>query len=687
VISLDTETTGVDLHHGSKPFFVTTCDLDGVVRWWEWDVDPVTRAPVVPDQDRDEVAEVVSSADRLVLQNSQFDAAALDTIDLGPAAGVFQWGKVDDTLIAGHLLDSASPHNLTDMVLRYVEYDIEPFEVVLGDATKEARRLVKTKFPGWAIAAPDRPDMPSNRAGSWKVDTWVPRAVAKALRYRRPRDGCDHRWGNDWTCSRCSGHRWWVVLSDYANADSEATILLWRAQSILLQKRNLQKIYAERLRLLPIVYSMERGGVTLDRGRLDDLRERFAVESTGAAGACVGIAKRRGYDLALPKSGNNNSLREFCFQVLGLKTSKRTESGELAMDKSVFEGWLTSGEVGSDSHGFVQAIMDKRKRDTAIQYMDGYRRFWVPDPSGVYRLFPRLNPTGTGTLRWSSSNPNEQNISKQDGFNVRYCFGPPPGFEWWSLDYQNLELRIPAYEAGETDVVAIFDRPDDPPYYGSYHLLVADLLHPEKFREHGKRFKDVFEATWYKWIKNGNFAVIYGAQEKTADAAYRVPGAYRMIQRRFPRIADLNRRMIDQAARDGCVETIPDRSVDPDRGYPVMCVRGDHGRASPTVPLNYHIQSTAMWLTARAMVKSHEYLEGLEYPGPARPRIVMQVHDEIVFEFPAGRGADPWRTNLPKVRKLARLMESCGADVGVPTPVSATYHPVHWGSGDRVSLR
>jgi DNA polymerase I-like protein with 3'-5' exonuclease and polymerase domains len=320
--------------------------------------------------------------------------------------------------------------------------------------------------------------------------------------------------------------------------------------------------------------------------------------------------------------------------------------------------------------------------------MEGYQRFWIPLGNRVdemhdwHVLHPSLNQTGTDTLRLSSSSPNEQNVSKQEGFNLRYVFGPPPGWEWWSMDAKNLELRIPAYEAGEKDVVHIFDHPDDPPYYGSYHLLVFDLLYPDLFREHGKKCKDLFEATHYQWVKNGNFAVIYGAQEGTADATYRVRGAFRKVRHRFPRIAKLSDRQLELARRLGYVETIPDKTVDPRRGYPLLASRSQDGYVLPTVPLNYHIQGTAMWWARKGMIRSQAQL--LEWRARGfDARMVLQVHDEIVYAMPrrADPRTNPKASNLAKAKVLARLLEQGGEDIGVPTPVGIEWHPDNWSVG------
>ena len=207
---------------------------------------------------------------------------------------------------------------------------------------------------------------------------------------------------------------------------------------------------------------------------------------------------------------------------LGLTTDKRTDSGALSMDKEVIEDWEMTLPANSKPLLFIKNLGAKRKRDTAVSYMNAYERFWVPlGVSLWYRLHPSLNPTGTTTLRWSSSNPNEQNISKKEDFNIRSCFGPAPGREWWSMDGKNLELRIPAYEANEREMIALFERPDEAPYYGSNHLLNFHTVYENLWNKElaevgfdkvGPHCKKKYASTWYQWCKNGGFAKQYGGQ-------------------------------------------------------------------------------------------------------------------------------------------------------------------------------
>lgn len=77
----------------------------------------------------------------------------------------------------------------------------------------------------------------------------------------------------------------------------------------------------------------------------------------------------------------------------------------------------------------------------------------------------------------------------------------------------------------------------------------------------------------------------------------------------------------------------------------------------------------------RAMIKVREYLDSL--PGYY---IAMNVHDEMVFDFPKGQGKEPWKANLPIIKKIQKLMQSCGDAVGIPLTTSREYHETNWGS-------
>ncbi len=701
VISIDCETNGIDFRHGARPFFVTICsdNPDGSLNdpeCWEWDINPLTRKPTIIAEDLRQIRERLKQPS--VLQNRKFDFHALSTIGIH-----LPWNPGHCTLRAAHVLASNQRHDLTYLSSFYLDHDIKPYEERLEQAVKAARTLAKKRFPKWRLAKVGDPMMPSikgkekakaekgtEEGSPWRCDMWLPRALAKELGHPL-------------------SHPWWSVLRDYSNADSVVTLALWHVMEAELNRRGLYEIYLECIKALPSICKMEANSVTCIKSHAEVLKKDFGASSQSCLKRCVELSD--GLIDKLPVNGRSKALESVVFGKFGLSHPKRTDKGNPSMDKEVLSDWIDQLEPGSPPHEFIHNLQHYRKRQTALSYIHSYEKFWLPIEDGLaspeevehYRLYPTYNPTGTVTLRGSMSNPNGQQISKQGlaelgdlhkreedqkkKKNLRWMFGPSYDREWWSMDGQNLEMRIPAFEVDEKDLVYIFEHPDEGPYYGSYHLAICDLLYPDLFKKWGKGFKVEFEDTFYQWVKNGNFAVLYGAQQKKADLTYHVHGAFEKIRRRFPRIAALADRMKAFAEIHGYVETIPDQSLDQGRatlglrkGYPLLCSRTNWGKILPTTPLNYHVQGTACYWMMKAMIRCHDQLEAWNVDGYSG-LIILQVHDELVFDLPKGNGREPWKTNLPRVRKLKHLMELGGRDISVPTPCSMEYHASTWAEG------
>jgi DNA polymerase I-like protein with 3'-5' exonuclease and polymerase domains len=717
LISLDTETTGLDLYHDARPFLVTVTTDEGKTLIWRWDVDPLTRHPVVRSEDVDEIRDVISSASEIVLHNTKFDYTALHNWLPGALDG-WDWAKVQDTLIAGHLLASNEKHDLTSMAMHYLAREIQPYEKALHEAAERAHRLCRTRLPEWKIASKLMEGHPSMTKELWRADGWLPRALClwaqqqlkgyvpqvKLLKNGQP---SKHQPRAPWW-HEFSGpdHPWLRVLTDYANADSTATLELWKVLRRELVARDNWAMYRHQMRLVPITCSMESRGITLSGDRLGELEGEYEEDARTLADTCVGVARKYDYDLHLPKTGNNDSLKELLFDRMHLPvvlTTKKTGSpslNEKAM--SIYEERL---ERNSLPLLFIRSLKMKRKRDTALNFLRSYRRFWKPSLKGFYRLHPNINVTGTDTLRWSFSNPNSANISTQgmpcpacygegcdycndeglDPRSLRYALGPMPGREWWSLDARNIELRIPAYKSGEKEMIELFEHPDDPPYYGSNHLLNFSAVYSEiwqrvldmqiKDRNYiKKKFLQV-----YKRCKNGGFSKQYGGQKKKVDDTFGVEGAYELMAARFAKLEALNQSAINEAKRKGYVETYPFESIHPTRGYPLLIERSEWGGIVPTKPLNYKVQGTAMLWTDVAMVRVQDQLDDWSGRDGFDGFITIQQHDEIVLDFP--RRGDPvadakqekekgrlplFRTaqssNLWRIRIIQDLMEEGGRD-------------------------
>jgi DNA polymerase I-like protein with 3'-5' exonuclease and polymerase domains len=689
--------------------------MNGSITYWEWNVDPLTRKVIAPEADLLEIKALIEGEDRIVAQNSKFDATML--ICLFRDNGIeFRWPfeKVEDTLIAGHVLYSNRPHNLTDMATQYLGVDISAYEIALRKECIKARNIAKRRYPDWIIAKEGVEGMPSAKGGNnertkkgvesdspWKFDMWLPRALIQ--RMNEPKS-----------------HPWYTITSDYANQDSEVTLPLWLAQEKQLEEQGLTKIYRERLKAVKLAYDLEEYGFTVKKDNLNEVMGNCVRERDQKYRLCMNIAGSykeadgTPFELVMPKGASpNDSIRHLIFDLMKVKgvAGAKAKTERPSLDAASTAKYLLELNNASKPHVFLTSLMHKRKRDTAITYMNAYKRFWKEEGNGVCRLHPFFNPTGTKTLRWSSYNPNAENVSDKeseckicegdgcdkcnntgiDFRSLRYAFGPKPGREWWKTDGKNLELRIPAYYAKEEAFIALFERPNDPPYYGSNHLLIAHILFPSEFEKginadgvlDGRIFKAKYPQIYAKNIKCGNFALQYGAGDETADKTYGIPGARRRIKSRFVKQEALNQQCISHAKKYGYVETIPDRSVDPEHGYRLMLTRTEFGKILETEPFNYFVQGTACFWIHRCMVKVEAQLEKWRATG-FDIRMVNQVHDELVLECPKSKihpSESVNKSNLWRINHIRRIMESCGDDIGIPTPCSAGYRPDNWAEG------
>lgn len=701
MLSLDTETTGLDPWHGTMPYIVTTCNENGVVTTWEWDVDPFTRKPMIPDGELWEIEELLNGEDEWILQNATFDLKILETLDgcNGWKWEEWPWEKIHDTQISAHMLGSCSRKDLTTLCLKHLNINVLPYEERIQAATEKARRLTRSKLFRedhgiWQIAEAGRPDMPSAGEKCWKADMWLPRAICRLAQDYLPDVGEWRGPSKEHVGDNPGEHPWWDLVREYADVDAETTIAVHKMQRKELQEKGLWAVYKERLKVLPVVHKMKESGITISKERKDGLSLEYEREVEVLNRKCVNLSSHPEFG-ELPANGRSQVLNEVMFDEFGLTSPFKTAKGAPSMNKEALAYWMENLDPKDKRYHFVKSLREYRQRKTAIGYMEGYERYWQETHAeGYYLIHPSLNATGTNTLRWSSSNPNQQNISKKEGFNLRYCFGPTPGRGWASLDYENIELRIPAYESGQQELIDLFERPDEPPFYGSEHLLNFSTVFEDQWliacKESGGEdtaaayIKENWKATWYQRCKNGDFAVQYGAIDRgpdiwnTADRAFGRMGCLSKLKRRFSNKEKLNQKYIKMADETGGVVTMPDLEVDAEHGYPLECPKDRWGRVSPTIPLNYHVQGTACWVIFRAMIKVQEYLDRINFGKPSELhwRMVMQVHDELVIDFPLRKG---FQVHLRKIRSI---MESCGDCIGVPLKVGCDLHLDNWSQGE-----
>lgn len=185
-LAVDTETTGVDLRHGCKPYMVTTCDGDGKLRDWVFRVNPFTREPIVSEDDVLAIQEYLKDK-LLIFQNPKFDVLALSLIGVQ-----VDWNFVEDVMTASHVLDSQGSHGLKDLAARFLLISRDD-QKEMEEACQLARKLAKKLK--WDTARKDHPHFPAfsptTKKPLWYADTWIPAELFHLLRGVRPQTAAD----------------------------------------------------------------------------------------------------------------------------------------------------------------------------------------------------------------------------------------------------------------------------------------------------------------------------------------------------------------------------------------------------------------------------------------------------------------------------------------------------------------
>lgn len=635
------ETTGLDLRHGCKPFMVSTCTSEGEVHVWEWPVDPITRQPDIPRNDKLEI-EYYLEGSELIFHHAKFDIRAFETIGMSFLFTEDQWWTADylqdnlysdhlvltcrtfqDTLLASHACSSSDIHGLKELGVKYLRYsdaDKDELKKAVAQAARDAKARNLEVTLGQSLTGKRATDS----------DYWLPRYV----------NGSD-------ACLR------------YAGGDVERTVLLWDVFKNVLDEKNLWYGYDREKRLLSVVYKTENGGLSVHRGKLDaklvDLEQKSERLLRRCRQYAVSILGRK-CNLNSPKD-----LQELLYKKLKVPIPKTTTQGQPSVDKASLESILESfPSRKKTARQFISELLLARSYQTGMRYLKNYLSYGVEDDDGYIRLYPSLNQSGTHTTRFSSSNPNGQNCSAitkveiggetYEGTRIRDVFAPPPGKIWYAIDYSQLELRVFAAASQEPSLIEALNEGYD------FHDYVSTRLFEKPLEEITKQERRI--------AKNTNFAIIFGAGPQKVDATAGMPGAYKLFCGLFPNVHSYMRKIINQVSETGYVYTLDGYRLDIPLRHPYKAV-------------NYLVQGTAGSIIKNAMIAMDR--DGLV--NWKTSRIVLQIHDELLLEFDKD-GHQPRH-----VYAVMQAMEQAGADLGIHTPVSCDRIESDWGHGEKVIVR
>jgi len=403
------------------------------------------------------------------------------------------------------------------------------------------------------------------------------------------------------------------AVAGYACADADMTGRLRPMFEHDLRQKDLWQLFTQvEMPLLPILLEMEMHGVTLDVG--------FLGTMSGALGGQLVALEREIYE-AVGHQFNINSTQQLSvilFTELRLTRHKRTKTG-YSTDAGVLEDLR-------GVHPVIDLLLEYRQlAKLKSTYADALPALIHPQTGRVHTSF---NQAATATGRLSSSDPNLQNIPIRTelGKQVRRAFTAPGAdgeYLLLSADYSQVEVRILAHMSQDPNLLDAFANEED------VHSATAA-------RVFGIERQDV-TTDMRRVAKTINFGVIYGISEfglsqrtdlSRKDAAEFISAYFR----RYRGVREYLEATKQQARQMGYVQTLLGRRrYIPEIDSPNAQVRG----AAERMAINMPIQGTAADITKLAMIQVQQELER----GNWRTRMVLQVHDELVFETPVEEAA------------------------------------------------
>jgi DNA polymerase-1 len=394
----------------------------------------------------------------------------------------------------------------------------------------------------------------------------------------------------------------------YSCEDADATFLLHRLFLPRLTEAGLDRLFFDlEMPLVKILAEIELTGVQLDLALLAELSAGFGIQ--------LAELELRIHELAgVPFNINSpKQLGEVLFEKLGLPSGKKTKTKT---------GWSTNVEelerLADGGNEIARLLLEYRSiSKLKSTYTDALPKLVDPRTGRVHTSY---NQAVTNTGRLSSSEPNLQNIPVrgEEGRKIRRAFVAPEGRLLLSADYSQIELRVLAHLSGDPVFCDAFARDEDIHLRTAVEVfgLFPEMVTPEMRRQ----------------AKTINFGVIYGqgAFSLGKQLGVSTRTAKEFIDNYFARHKGAQAFLescVKEAEKNGYVTTLLGRKLPiPD----IMSSNGNIRAFAERNAINYPIQGSAADIIKQAMVRIFERMrrEGVE------SRLIMQVHDELVFEVP-----------------------------------------------------
>jgi DNA polymerase-1 len=435
------------------------------------------------------------------------------------------------------------------------------------------------------------------------------------------------------------------AATEYAGEDADIALRLWLRLKPRLAGEGSSRVYERVDRpLVPVLARMEQRGVKVDRDYLARLSAEFGRE--------IESLEERIYEAACGPFtiGSPQQLGQVLYERLGLKGGRKGKSGQYSTDVNELERLAAEG-VSCASLVLEWRQLTKLKNT----YTDALQAQINAETGRVHTSY---SMTGAQTGRLSSNDPNLQNIPirTEIGRKIRDAFVAAPGYKLLSADYSQIELRLAAHMADVPQLKDAFRSGVD------IHSLTAEELFGTVDRDTRNQAKTI------------NFAILYGSSAWGIAGRLGVPKdeGKAIIDRyfeRFPGIRTFIHNTLALARERGFTETLFGRKTHfmPNIRSPNPSIRAGAERAAINAP----IQGTSADLIKRAMARMDDALRDAGLDGV---RMLLQVHDELVFEVPDGeeeRAAEVIKRVMAEAAQPAITLD-------VPLDVEVGWG-AHWG--------
>lgn len=424
---------------------------------------------------------------------------------------------------------------------------------------------------------------------------------------------------------------------DYSCEDVDVTLRLRQLLEPQLTERGVAALMAEiEVPLVSVLAAMEWEGIAIDQEYFSSLKARFQSEREKVEQAIYAEAGSK-FNI-----NSNPQLRAVLFDQLKLPVKKKTSTGP-STDASVLQ------ELADEGHVLPTLLMEYRELfKLEGTYIDALPKLVNPRD---HRLHTSYAQTVSATGRLASNDPNLQNIPirRELGRDIRRGFVPRPGWRFLSADYSQIELRLLAHLSDDPAFVQAFRAG------GDIHRQTAAVIF-------GVDLADVTSEMRAR-AKTINFATIYGQGAHALSRQLKITNAEAkaFIETYFERFAGVRAfldRCVVVARERGYAETLFKRR----RYIPELKERNFNIRAfGERVSANAPIQGSAADLIKIAMIRIHDVLpkEGL------KAKMLLQVHDELVFELPAEEEAQLVAVVKREMEGAAELSVPLIVDTGV----------------------